>query len=59
MTKLSLETKFENHSVTFNNIDVSLDQLFNAFKGQLVAIGWDEIQINDYIIEIANELKSE
>ena len=55
--KLTIETKFETKTIEFKNSDVSLEQLFDAFKGLLVASTWSEQIINDYIIELAEELK--
>ena len=54
--KLTIETKYETKTIEFKNSDVSLEQLFDAFKGLLVASTWREQAINDYIIELANEL---
>ena len=54
--KLTIETKYETKTIEFKNSDVSLEQLFDAFKGLLVASTWSEQAINDYIIELANEL---
>ena len=55
--KLTIETKFETKTIEFKNSDVSLEQLFEAFKGLLVASTWSEQTINDFIIELAEELK--
>lgn len=55
--KLTIETKFETKTIEFKNSDISLEQLFDAFKGLLVASTWSEQTINDYIIELAEELK--
>ena len=55
--KLTIETQFETKTIEFKNSDVSLEQLFDAFKGLLVASSWGEQTINDYIIELAEELK--
>ena len=55
--KLTIETKFETKTIEFKNSDVSLEQLFDAFKGLLVASGWSEQTINEFIIELAEELK--
>ena len=55
--KLTIETEFETKTIEFKNSDVSLEQLFDAFKGLLVASSWGEQTINDYIIELAEELK--
>lgn len=56
--KLTIETKHETKTVEFKNIDVSLEQLFNAFKGLLVASGWSEISIDDFLIEVLKDYKS-
>lgn len=55
--KLTIETKFETKTIEFKNSDVSLEQLFDAFKGLLVASTWSEQIINEFIIELAEELK--
>lgn len=55
--KLTIETKFETKTIEFKNSDVSLEQLFEAFKGLLVASTWSEQTINEFIIELAEELK--
>ena len=55
--KLTIETEFETKTIEFKNSDVSLEQLFDAFKGLLVASTWSEQTINDFIIELAEELK--
>jgi hypothetical protein len=54
--KLIIETKYETYTTDFKNIDVSLDQLFNAFKGHLVSLGWHPMMIDRFIIELADEL---
>ena len=58
-TIISLKKEFETFEVTFTNVDVSLEQYFNAFKGMLVSAGWNEVTINDYILEMSEELKEE
>ena len=55
--KLTIETKFETKTIEFKNSDVSLEQLFDAFKGLLVQRTWSEQTINKFIIELAEELK--
>lgn len=55
-TTLTLSKGFETFSATFKNIDVSLEQLFTAFRGLLVANGWQEETINQFIVELADEL---
>lgn len=39
--------------------DTDLGTIFDKFKGLLVAIGFSEEMINNYIIEIAEELQGE
>jgi hypothetical protein len=56
---LKIEKQHEMFTSEFHNIDVSLDQLFDAFKGMLVASGWMPITIDQHIIELANELKED
>ena len=55
--KLITEKEFETHITEFKNVDVSLEQLFDAFKGHLIAMTWHPMTIDQYIIELADELK--
>ncbi len=55
--KLIIEREFETHITEFKNIDVSLEQLFDAFKGHLVAMTWNQATIDEFIIEMAEQLK--
>ena len=55
--KLTIETKFETKTIEFKNSDVSLDQLFDAFKGLLVASSLGRTNNKQFIIELADELK--
>lgn len=57
-TTLTLKTEYTTQETTFTNIDVSLDQYFTAFKGMLVGASWIESTINEYIIELAEDLKN-
>lgn len=57
--KLKLETHSEIFTTEFLNSDVDLDQLFDSFKGMLVANGWQPITIDQHIIGLASELKEE
>ena len=59
MKKIITVTEYETTTVEFRNVDVSLDQIFYAFKGLLVAATWNEETINQFIIEWADELKDE
>lgn len=58
-TKLSIQREWTTLTAEFTNVDVSLDQYFDAFKGMLIASGWMPITIDQYIIELANELKED
>ena len=55
--KLELTTYEKKISFETENDDVLIDSYFDAFKGLLVASGWSETTINDYIIELAEEIK--
>jgi hypothetical protein len=55
--KITTETKEQLYITEFKNSDVSLEQLFDAFKSHLVALTWNEITIEQYIIEWSDELK--
>lgn len=55
--ELITRTKWEQHTSEFYNEDVSLEQLFTAFKSHLIALSWSEQQINEYILELAEEIK--
>lgn len=55
--KITTETKDQLYITEFKNIDVSLEQLFDAFKSHLVALTWNEETINQFIVEWADELK--
>jgi hypothetical protein len=54
--KITIEQDFVKITYEFKNIDVSLDQVYDALKGALVSLGWSEITINNFIIELAEEL---
>jgi hypothetical protein len=55
-TKLKLESEWAESVVEFKNIDISLEQYFNALKGMLIQQTWTENQINEYILELAREI---
>lgn len=56
--KLTTETKDHIYTTEFKNIDVDLEQLFDAFKSHLISLSWKEEIINQFIVEWANELKN-
>ena len=55
--KLITEKEFEIHITEFKNVDVSLEQLFDAFKGHLIAMTWSEETIDNFILELSDNLK--
>lgn len=55
-TKLSLTNDGTTISVEFDNIDVDLDQYFQAFKTLLVGATFSEKQFNHWIIDEAELL---
>lgn len=57
--KLTTETKDQLYITEFKNSDVSLEQLFDAFKSHLVALTWHPMTIDQHIIEWADELKED
>ena len=54
--KLTLETQYEKYIAEFKNVDVSFEQLWNAFKGMLVILTWSEETINQEILNLAEQL---
>ena len=56
-TKLTLISEWAESTVEFKNVDVSLEQYFNAFKGLLIQQTWSENQINEFIVELAREIE--
>lgn len=50
-TKLSLTNDGTTISVEFDNIDVDLDQYFQAFKTLMVGATFTESQVNNWIID--------
>ena len=57
--KLITEREFETHITEFKNCDVSLEQLFDAFKGHLISMTWHPMTIDQYIIELADNLRED
>ena len=54
--KITLEKDWQKITTEFSNSGVNLDQCYNAFKGMLVALGWSEQAIKNFIIELAEDL---
>jgi hypothetical protein len=53
---IRIEKQYEMFTTEFHNMDVDLTQIFDAFKGMLIASGWQPVTIDQYIIELAAEL---
>jgi hypothetical protein len=56
--KITIEQDFVKITYEFKNIDTSLEQVYDSLKGALVSLGWSEKTINNFIIELAEELKN-
>lgn len=54
--KITIESKYSKITTEFTNSDVNLDQIFDSFKGMLVCLSYSEQSINNFIIEIAEDL---
>ena len=46
--KIIIEDKFEIYSTEFTNMDVSMEQIIEAFKGMLLSYGFHINTINEY-----------
>lgn len=57
--KLKIEKQDEIFTTEFLNSDVDLEQLFDAFKGMLIASGWQPITVDQHIVEMASVLKED
>ena len=57
--KLQLETYGRKYSVETQNDDLNIEEYFDLFKGLLVLATFNQTTINDYIIELADELRNE
>lgn len=55
--KLTLENYGNKYTIETQHEDLSLEEYFAFFKGLLVASSWLEDSVNEYIIELAEELK--
>jgi len=56
-TKLSLETDGTTITIEFDNIDVDLDQYFQAFKTLMVGATFTESQFEHFIIDEAEVIE--
>ena len=57
--KLQLETYGKKYSVETDYDDLTIEDYFDLFKGLLVQATFNQTTINDYIIELADELRNE
>jgi hypothetical protein len=55
--KITTETKEQMYITEFKNVNVSLEELFDAFKSHLVALTWHHSTIEQYVIEWADQFK--
>lgn len=55
--KLELTTYGKKISLETEHDDVSVDEYFDAFKTLLIGVTFSERTINEFIIELAEELK--
>ena len=56
---IRIERQYDQITTEFHNVDVDLEQIFDAFKGMLVATGWHSMTIDQHIIEMASVLKED
>lgn len=57
--KLQLETYGKKYSVETDYDDLTIEDYFDLFNGLLVQATFNQTTINDYIIELADELRNE
>jgi len=56
-TTLSIDSDQGKCSFEFDNIDdVTLEQMFTAFRGLLISQTWSEDVINNYILNLSEEI---
>lgn len=46
--KITLEAEWETYTTEFKNVDVTMEQVINAFKGMLLSYGFSIETINEY-----------
>lgn len=59
MVTLTLKGKYHSTSVEFTNSDVSLEQYFTALKALLIQETWSEKTIDNYIVELAEDINKD
>jgi hypothetical protein len=57
--KLTLEAYKKKYTVETEYDDLGIEEYFEYFKGLLISSGWNPSTVDEYIIELANELKEE
>lgn len=55
-TTLSILSHGVTASIDFDNKDVTVGEMFDAFKSAMIGVSYTESQINDYIKQLAYEL---
>lgn len=57
MKKITFEGEFEKITIEFENVDVSIDQIFDKITGALVAFTYQKESIDNWICERADEIR--
>ena len=57
--KLQLESYKKRYTVETEYDDLGINEYFEYFKGLLISAGYHPNTVDEYIIELANELKEE
>jgi hypothetical protein len=57
--KIEIESYKKKYTIETEYDDVSLDEYFEFFKGLLISGGFHPISIDQYIIELASDLKED
>lgn len=57
--KIEIESYKKKYTIETEYDDVSLDEYFEFFKGLLISAGFNPISIDQYIIELASDLKED
>lgn len=57
--KITFERKFEKYTVKFDNVDVSLEQIYKAINGILIGLTYSQDIIDQYFIERTQEISEE
>ena len=57
--KLQLESYKKKYKIETEYDDLGINKYFEHFKGLLISSGWHQNTIDEYIIELAEQLKEE